>query len=226
MSEEAVGLQSNDDTNSNDAGMFTINDEYKTSNHLMISTPKYERRKSHILTNNQLNELKKAFQLFDTNSNGVIDKKELHTAMKLFGQDLNEDQIDEMIDDVDINGDKQIDFNEFSLIMEKRWFQPSNKYEYQDAFKFIDKKGDGVIDFSELKTVLIDLGEDIVDQDIQDMIDEADTNGNGNISFDEFLRMMPFRLKKDMENEDNNDNNDGNKKTYPINTPKKNSASL
>ena len=54
----------------------------------------------------------------------------------------------------------------------------------------------------------------------------ADTNGNGNISFDEFLRMMPFRLKTDMENEDNNDNNNGNKKTYPINTPKKNSASL
>ena len=69
-------------------------------------------------------------------------------------------------------------------------FLPSNKTEYQDCFKFFDKNGDGFVDFNELKEVLLSLGEDnITDQDVQDMIDEADLNDDGKVDFDGMCHM-------------------------------------
>merc|ERR1712228_835098 len=100
---------------------------------------------------------------------------------------------------IDMNDDGEIDFNEFCRMMENRMFLPSNTTEYQDAFKFFDKNGDGYIDFNELKDVLLSLGEQFIDQDIHDMIDEADTTGNGKVGFHEFLKMMPSSMKENYE---------------------------
>merc|ERR1712244_175815 len=90
-------------------------------------------------------------------------------------------------------------FNEFVQMMENRMFLPSNTLEYQDAFKFFDKNGDGYIDFNELKDVLLSLGEEFTDQDIHDMIDEADMSGSGKVEFLEFIKMMPSNMQQNYE---------------------------
>merc|ERR1712176_1326089 len=108
-----------------------------------------------------------------------------------------------------MNENGAIDFNEFVQMMENRMYLPSNTTEYQDAFKFFDKNGDGFIEFHELKDVLLSLGEDFVDQDIHDMIDEADTTGNGKVDFHEFIKMMPASM---VENYDKCVNKESNMK--------------
>eukprot|EP01083_Nonionella_stella_P216810 778888_1 len=143
----------------------------------------------------QVGQLKVAFNLFDKDQNGVIDQNELTTVLKTLGQTISKEEIEEMVAAVDQNDDGEIDFNEFVTMMEKRMFLPSNTLEYQDAFKFFDKNGDGFIDFNELKDVLLSLGEQFTNQDIQDMIDEADKSGNGKVGFEEFIAMMPSTMK-------------------------------
>ncbi len=58
------------------------------------------------------------------------------------------------------------------------------------AFKVFDKDGDGYITGVELKLVMKQLGEDLSDEQLADMMREADNNGDGRIDFSEFCKMM------------------------------------
>merc|ERR1712157_706784 len=82
------------------------------------------------------------------------------------------------------------DFNEFVMMMDRRMSINSQRAEIEQTFKVFDKNGDGKITFDELKEVLTQLGEEVTDKDVSDMIKEADTNGDGAIDFDEFMVMM------------------------------------
>lgn len=62
--------------------------------------------------------------------------------------------------------------------------------ELRSAFALYDLDHNGYITAAELKTVLLSTGEDISDADAQNMIDMADTDGDGRISFEEFHRFL------------------------------------
>ena len=62
--------------------------------------------------------------------------------------------------------------------------------EFAEAFKVIDKDGDGLISPDELHHVLINLGENLTAEEIDEMIREADVDGDGHINYDEFVRVM------------------------------------
>merc|ERR1719245_121048 len=168
------------------------------------SKPAASPRKGHerygsALDDKQVEQLKIAFNLFDSDHNGAIDRNEMQTVLKTLGQNISQEETEDMMASVDLNNDGEIDFAEFVQMMENRMFLPSNTLEYQDAFKFFDKNGDGAIDFNELKDVLLSLGEDFTEQDIHDMIDEADLSGSGKVNFDEFILMMPSNMQENYQ---------------------------
>merc|ERR1711933_717519 len=70
----------------------------------------------------------------------------------------------------------------------------SQRAEIEQTFKVFDKNGDGKITFDELKEVLTQLGEEVTDKDVMDMIKEADLNGDGAIDFEEFMIMIIYCL--------------------------------
>jgi len=58
------------------------------------------------------------------------------------------------------------------------------------AFKIFDKDNNGFIDVNEIKTVLGKNNTKITDQVWADLVGEVDLNGDGEISFKEFQKMM------------------------------------
>ena len=58
------------------------------------------------------------------------------------------------------------------------------------AFKLFDDDETGTISFKNLKRVAKELGENLTDEEIQEMIDEADRDGDGEVNEAEFLRIM------------------------------------
>lgn len=62
--------------------------------------------------------------------------------------------------------------------------------EYKEAFSLFDKDGDGTITTKELGTVMRSLGLNPTEAELQDMVNEVDADGNGNIDFTEFLTMV------------------------------------
>ena len=65
------------------------------------------------LSSEQAAELKKAFEVMDTNKDGFVTKDELKSLLKGLGEDVTDDVVDEMIKIADANGDGKVDFNEF-----------------------------------------------------------------------------------------------------------------
>ena len=58
------------------------------------------------------------------------------------------------------------------------------------VFKLFDDDETGRISFKNLKRIAKELGENMNDDEIQEMIDQADRDGDGEINEDEFMRIM------------------------------------
>ena len=72
------------------------------------------------LTEEQKQEIKEAFDLFDTDSTGVIDAKELKVAMRALGFEPKKEEVRRILQDIDKNGDGAIRFEEFMDIMTQK----------------------------------------------------------------------------------------------------------
>merc|ERR1711997_1246605 len=62
--------------------------------------------------------------------------------------------------------------------------------EFKEAFSLFDKDGNGLISAAELRHVMTNLGEKLTDEEVDEMIREADVDGDGAINYQEFVRMM------------------------------------
>ena len=69
------------------------------------------------LTEEQRQEIKEAFDLFDTEGSGQIDAKELKVAMRALGFEPKKEEVRKMIADVDREGKGYIDFQDFLDLM-------------------------------------------------------------------------------------------------------------
>ena len=64
-----------------------------------------------------MQELREAFDLFDTDGSGTIDTKELQVALRALGFDSKKEKVRKMIADIDLDGSGTIDFDEFVEMM-------------------------------------------------------------------------------------------------------------
>ena len=84
-------------------------------------------------------------------------------------------------------GNGTIEFEEFLVMMSKQ--MASDDY-IRAAFDAMDRNGDGYIDPIELKQVMENFGEQLSDDDVEEMIREADVDGDGRVDFEEFHTLM------------------------------------
>ena len=142
------------------------------------------------LTEEQIAEFKEAFQIFDKDGDGSITTKELGTVMRSLGQNPSDDEIKAMIEEVDVDKSETIDFKEFLGLMAKKMKNSDSEEELIEAFRIFDRDGNGKISAHELRYVMLSSGEELTEQDIQTIIKEADTDGDGYIDYKEFVRIM------------------------------------
>lgn len=110
--------------------------------------------------------------------------------MRKLGQNPSEKELAEMISSVDDNGDMEIDFDEFLILMKSRIGTRDPEQELLDAFKVFDTDNSGAIDRKELKRLMKKLGQALTEAEIDAMMNEVDENGDGEISFEEFKALM------------------------------------
>ncbi|OCT67657.1 hypothetical protein XELAEV_18038958mg [Xenopus laevis] len=142
------------------------------------------------LTEEQKQEIREAFDLFDTDGTGTIDVKELKVAMRALGFEPKKEEIKKMIADIDKEGTGKIAFSDFMCAMTQKMAEKDSKEEIMKAFRLFDDDETGKISFKNLKRVAKELGENLTDEELQEMIDEADRDGDGEVNEQEFLRIM------------------------------------
>ena len=142
------------------------------------------------LTEEQKKEYTQAFEVFDKNKDGMISRQELKTIMRSLGQNPTEDDIEEMLLNVDRDKDGQISYEEFMKIISQQIKASEDVDEMAEAFAVFDVDKDGYITKSELHQVMNRLGENLTDEQLDAMIKEADTDGDGKINIAEFRLLM------------------------------------
>merc|ERR1712226_1280622 len=120
----------------------------------------------------------------------AIDSKELKVAMRALGFEPKKEEIQKMISDVDDDGSGTIGYEEFLKMMTHKILNRDPKDEILKAFRLFDDDETGKISFKNLKRVAKELGERMTDEELQEMVDEADRDGDGEVNEEEFLRIM------------------------------------
>ena len=142
------------------------------------------------LTKEQIAEFKTAFALFDKDGDGTISTKELGCIKRAYGHDHTEAELEDMIAEFDTGGDGTIDFEEFLIMMERKMAETESEQDIGETFKVFDKDGNGFISADELRHVINNLGEKLTDDEVDELIREADIDDDGQINYEEFVTLL------------------------------------
>ncbi|XP_055371477.1 calmodulin-A-like isoform X2 [Condylostylus longicornis] len=145
------------------------------------------------LSEEQVAEFKEAFMLFDKDEDGTITMAELGVVMRSLGQRPSETELRDMVNEVDQDGNGTIEFNEFLQMMSKKMKGADGEDELREAFRVFDKNNDGFISSSELRHVMTNLGEKLSEMEVDDMIKEADLDGDGQVNYSDFVMLLTKR---------------------------------
>lgn len=128
------------------------------------------------------------FKALDINNDGELSKDELLLGFKKVDTNLTEIDIEALVDRIDNNKSKSIDYTEFvaaaidrkNLLSEERM---------QSCFNMFDKDKSGKISIGELKLILE--GNDVVSDKVwEELIRQVDENGDGEIEYNEFKDLL------------------------------------
>ena len=128
-------------------------------------TPKTKpkRRARQDLSEEQKQEIKEAFDLFDTNKTGTIDYHELKVAMRALGFDVKKAEVLSLMKEYDREGSGQIEYPDFLEIMTTKINERDPVEEILKAFKLFDEDNTGRISLRNLRRVARELGENLTD---------------------------------------------------------------
>ena len=118
-------------------------------------------------------------------------------VMKSLGHNPTEDELQDIIQKNDIDGNGTIEFSEFCARMVKKIKDKNSSIdeaEIRQSFDLFDLDGNGYITKFELTNVMASLGEELTEQEIDEMMSDADTDGDGQVNFEEFSRMMKLKV--------------------------------
>ncbi|KAH0565166.1 hypothetical protein GP486_001444 [Trichoglossum hirsutum] len=135
--------------------------------------------------------------------------------MRSLGQNPSESELQDMINEVDADNNGTIDFPgmypclsqkhrhseskailtllivlEFLTMMARKMKDTDSEEEIREAFKVFDRDNNGFISAAELRHVMTSIGEKLTDDEVDEMIREADQDGDGRIDYNEFVQLM------------------------------------
>ncbi|KAI8496565.1 hypothetical protein Bbelb_258640 [Branchiostoma belcheri] len=128
------------------------------------------------LSAEQIAEYREAFSVY-RDSNGTVTVDRLGKVLESVGEKCSNDEL-------------MIDFREFLSMMQKRKEETDASDVISEAFMLFDTNGDGYLGAEELRHVMTCLGEQLTDEDVENMVRLADMDGDGKINFAEFATMM------------------------------------
>ena len=136
-------------------------------------------------------ELEKQFKDWDTNGDGVLSKEEIINGYRKTYGKVDENEIENMIKSIDLDGNGVIDYDEFlacSINKDKILRNDNLKI----CFDEFDTDKSGKISVDEVSSIFKQ-GNNENNNDMEafkNMVKNADENGDGEISFEEFQDIM------------------------------------
>ena len=134
--------------------------------------------------------LRETFGMFDKNADGEITVDELTKFFENMGDKLNKGEIQDMINEVDLEGNGSITFEGFKGLMDRKFRDDDIEEEIIETFKKLDKDNNGLIGPEDVFNLLQSFGQDITISEAEEMIRNVDLDGDGFVNYQEFVKML------------------------------------
>ena len=138
------------------------------------------------ITEEQKREIKDAFSTFE--ENGIF-PDELKSAMQTLGFDANNPEVQKILDKL-ATKKGPLKFDEFLDVMIEKNIDKNPEEEIKKAFKVLCEDGTDKITLKSLTKICADLGEKINEDELQEMINEADKDQDEEVGEEDFIRIM------------------------------------
>merc|ERR1711953_769158 len=142
------------------------------------------------LSEEQIAELKQAFNEFDVDGGGTINTTELGYAMRAMGMNPTEQELLDLINEYDTDGSGMIEFPEFCNMMSDKMNAVNDEDMIRMAFRVLDKYGTGTISSKSFKHLMTHIGDKLSEAEVEEMIAEADKDGDGTLNSEEFVKRL------------------------------------
>jgi len=142
------------------------------------------------MTEDDIEEIKEAFDLFDSDGSGTVEPRELKSAMVSLGFEAKNATLFHVITELDKDGSGAIDFEEFLNMMSCQMSEHVSAEEIRSIFVLFDVDKTNHINIKNLRKIARDLGETCDDEELLDLIRKADSDNDGQVSFDDFYSVM------------------------------------
>ena len=146
--------------------------------------------KKFILSDEQINLLKEAFDLFDMEKTGKIDFHELKLTLKAFGFKITKEEMFIIKEKLDPQNTNKISFDNFIDLMTQKFSERNPREEAIMAFDLFDEDKKGKINIKNLKKAAKEINENLTDLELKAIIDEFDNDKDGFITKNDFLKIM------------------------------------
>ena len=135
-------------------------------------------------------DIKEAFDVFDTDKDGYILAEEIGTVIRALGKCPYQSEVKEITQDAGGEG-KKVDFRTFSTYYRRKMKKPADlDRDMRNAFTALDKDGNGSILEAELRQILGTLGEALGSEEVDLLMRDVETDGEGSIRYDKFVDML------------------------------------
>ncbi|GAA5813267.1 hypothetical protein MFLAVUS_006742 [Mucor flavus] len=149
-------------------------------------------------TQEQLDEWKEAFSLYDKKGNSTVSSVNLGDLLRGLGQNPTQAEVQELVKDtaksknVPETQEFDIDFGTFlSILTRPDGFKPAgSSQEFIQGFQVFDKEGDGYISAGELRYVLTNLGEKLNEDEVNELLKEVEVGKDGRINYVDFVTIV------------------------------------
>ena len=142
----------------------------------------------------EIKVLKLCFNLFDVRKQDFLSADDLEDILRVFGFRPSKEELQEILEEIDEDGSGEIEFGEFCQLCAKFLVEEPDeetmKAELKDAFRLYDREGNGYITTGQIREILMEVDPNIKSEDLDDVIDEIDEDGSGNLDFEAFCRLM------------------------------------
>jgi len=151
-----------------------------------------EPRKHAHLTEEELSEFREIFNLVDLDKGGTISKDELKQLMTTLGLKPSQDELNAMVDEIDADGNGEIDFDEFVTVMSRKVSTSYTPAQVKAAFKVFERDCPaGYVSMAALEQALTTYGSEKLSlSDAQELLAQVEPDENGMINYVEFVNMM------------------------------------
>jgi Ca2+-binding EF-hand superfamily protein len=130
------------------------------------------------------------FRAFDKDGSGFLDRDELATIFAATGRSYDEGQLQRALNLITgSEGSTGVTFEQFAALLRVK-MTINQEAAIRKRFEHFDLDGSGEISLEELKKGIQGLDSLVTCGEIEEMLKECDTDGNGAVSYDEFLVMV------------------------------------